>query len=81
MSYGKTYYATNKEARKAYQRAYYDKMKHQIKRKSELDIVLNPEKCIKLQDYQREYYLKNREKLLAKKRLQYRQRKFGPEFA
>lgn len=65
------YYERNKEARKAYQKAYYTLKKAQIRRKRELDTELCPEKTLKVQEYQRNYYLTNRHKLIEKRRLRY----------
>jgi hypothetical protein len=40
----KSYYDRNKEARKEYQKAYYNAKKGELRRKRELDVELNPEK-------------------------------------
>lgn len=70
-----SYYARFTEARKAYQKAYYEKNKEAVKRKKELDATLKPEKVRKMQGYQHNYYLANRQKLLETKRLRYLERK------
>jgi hypothetical protein len=75
MNDSQTYYARFKEARKAYQRCYYERNKEVIRRKKELDATLHPEKFQKIRGYQREYYLKNREKLLQRKRERYAHKK------
>ena len=67
----KSYYDRNKEARKEYQKAYYNAKKGELRRKRELDAELNPEKQEKIRKYQREYYLTHRQNLLARKRLRY----------
>ena len=65
------YYSRNKEARKAYQKAYYEAQKDVLRRKRELSAELNPEKQDKIRKYQREYYLTHRQNLLERKRLRY----------
>ena len=67
----KSYYDRNKEARKEYQKTYYDANKGELRRKRELDAELNPEKQEKTRKYQREYYLIHRQNLLERKRLRY----------
>lgn len=67
----KSYYDRNKEARKAYQMSYYKAKKEDLRRKRELDAELNPEKRDKVREYQRNYYLTNRHKLLERKKLRY----------
>jgi hypothetical protein len=66
-----SYYKRNKEARKEYQKSYYEAKKGDLRRKRELDAELNPEKQEKTRKYQREYYLTNRQNLLERKRLRY----------
>ena len=68
MPHEESYYDRNKEARKAYQRAYYAERKEHFRRKRELEGVAFPEKASRLQDYQHSYYLKNRVRLLEAKR-------------
>ena len=77
MSDQESYYKRNTEARKAYQKAYYAEKKDLLKRKRELDSHLSPEKVQKMQDYQRNYYLTNRQKLLARKKLRYLEQQKG----
>ena len=67
----KSYYDRNKDARKVYQKAYYEAKKGELRRKREIDAELNPEKQEKIREYQRNYYLTNRQKLLDRKRLRY----------
>jgi hypothetical protein len=62
------YYSENKEARKEYQKRYYAEQKSVLKRKRELTAELNPESVTLQRRYQRDYYLKNRTFLLAKKK-------------
>jgi hypothetical protein len=71
----KSYYDRNKDARKEYQKAYYEAKKGDLRRKRELDAELNPDKQAKIREYQRDYYLKNRQKLLNSKRLRYNDEK------
>lgn len=71
MSDKESYYARFADERKAYQKEYYKKNKEAIRRKKELDATLRPEKVKKLQEYQHNYYLTNRQKLLERKRLRY----------
>ena len=71
----KSYYDRNKEARKEYQRAYYNANKDELRRKRELDAELKPEKQEKTRKYQREYYLTNRQNLLGRKKLRYSEAK------
>lgn len=78
MSDELSYYSRNKEARKAYQKAYYHRNKDVIRRQKELNATLNPEKLEKIRHYQREYYLKNREILLRKRKEKYLARKNSP---
>ena len=75
MSDKESYYARFADERKAYQKAYYAKNKEALKRKKELDATLKPEKVKKVQEYQHNYYLANRQKLLERKRLRYLQEK------
>jgi len=77
VSEDESYYNRNKDTRKAYQKAYYEANKERMRRKKELDSVLQPEKLKKVQDYQRQYYLKNRQKLLEKRRHRYQTEQKG----
>ena len=70
-----SYYKRNKEARKEYQKAYYNAKKDELRRKRELDAELNPEKQEKIRKYQREYYLTHRQNLLERKKLRYNEAK------
>jgi len=70
-----SYYKRNREARKDYQKAYYEAKKSELRRKRELDAELNPEKQEKTRKYQREYYLTNRQNLLERKKLRYNEAK------
>lgn len=63
-----SYYSQNKEARKEYQKRYYAEQKSVLRRKRELTAELNPESVTLQRRYQRDYYLKNRTSLLAKKK-------------
>lgn len=67
-----SYYYRNREARKAYQRAHYQKVKEQLRRKREVARELETEGHSKYLEYQREYYRKNK-KRIAKKRKQARE--------
>jgi hypothetical protein len=71
MEEEKSYYERNKEARKAYQKTYYDANKASILRRKELKTELEPEKAEALREYQRKYYLENRKRLLDMKRKRY----------
>jgi len=62
-----TYYETNRETRLMYQRAYYKRNSERIKRKNELDSVLEPDRVVAKREYQREYFAKNRAKILKKR--------------
>ena len=70
-----TYYAKNREARKAYQLAYYHKNVDRIKRKRELDEVLDPEAIEARKVYNRKYYLKNRARIREQRAQAYLKRK------
>ena len=70
-----SYYDKNKEARKEYQKAYYEAKKGELRRKRELEGELDPKKQEKNREYQRNYYLTNRRKLLDRKRLRYNESK------
>lgn len=73
------YYQANKEARRAYQRDYYDRIvKPRRAREKELDQLLSPEeweaKVNKRRAYHRDYYLKNRDKIRAQRAAKRRER-------
>jgi hypothetical protein len=63
-----TYYERNKEARREYQRQYYHRNSEMIKRKRELDEVLEPDKVISRKDYNKRYYIKNRTAIKEKRK-------------
>ncbi|MFN4909442.1 MAG: hypothetical protein ACK5H0_10475 [Bacteroidota bacterium] len=63
-----SYYERNKEARREYQRQYYHQNSERIKRKRELDEVLEPEKVISRKDYNKRYYIKNRTAIKEKRK-------------
>lgn len=69
-----TYYARNREARKAYQLKRYHETKKRVARQRKLDRELQPEKLKAYDTYQKEYYAKNREQILARKRELYAQK-------
>jgi hypothetical protein len=66
-----SYYERNSEARRAYQRAYYAEKKAEIRRMKEVQEYLEPQKREAYLSYQRNYYFKNREKLLSARRDRY----------
>jgi hypothetical protein len=55
-----TYYQKNREMRREYQKRYYKTNAQLIKRKRELESVLDPEKQDARKRYNQEYYLVNR---------------------
>lgn len=57
------YYQKNKEARIAYQRAYYEKNKHIIVRKREVRDFLDPEEREAMREYNKRYYAANKERI------------------
>ena len=57
------YYRKNKEARIAYQRAYYAKNKHIIVRKREVRDFLEPEEREAMREYNKRYYAANKERI------------------
>tara|TARA_B100000287_G_C20454620_1_gene710916 strand:- start:557 stop:808 length:252 start_codon:yes stop_codon:yes gene_type:complete len=69
------YYRRNREKRLAYQNKWYAQNKHMIERRDEILQVTDPEewekKRKKKREYNKAYYRKNREKLLAKQRAKY----------
>jgi hypothetical protein len=68
MSEEQSYYDRHKEERRAYQRAYYKEHKQTLRRKQEVEDVLEPEKREQRLSYQRAYYFANRQRLLAARR-------------
>ena len=69
------YYKKNKEKRLKYQHEWYARNKEVFERKDEILQVTDPEewerKRKKKKEYNRKYYLKNREKILANQRARY----------
>ena len=62
-----SYYKINRELRLAYQKNYYKANAETIKRKRELEIVLNPEKVDARKAYNRAYFLNNRALIMEKR--------------
>jgi hypothetical protein len=62
-----TYYQINRDLRLAYQKNYYKANVELIKRKRELEIVLDPEKSDARKAYNRAYFLKNRASIMEKR--------------
>ena len=66
------YYLANRDARLDYQNSYYKEAKSRFQRRNEIDELLEPEvvqaRKKKLSDYNKAYYAKNREQILAKRR-------------
>lgn len=62
------YYRKNKEARLAYQRAYYEKNKHAIVRKREVRDFLDPEEKEAMREYNKRYYATNKERIKEKRK-------------
>ena len=69
-----SYYKTNRKKRLAYQKQYYLKNAELIKRKRELDTVLNPEKSVARKAYNRAYFLNNRAGIMEKRALRKQER-------
>ena len=67
----KEYYLKNREKRLEYQNEYYQRTKYSYSRKMEIGKVLEPEeyKAFKnrVSDYNKEYYRKNKVKIMAKR--------------
>ena len=63
------YYQEHKDARLAYQRAYYTKNKDLIKRRLELRKAGDPKWEDNRKEYNRSYYRKNRSKIREKRAL------------
>jgi hypothetical protein len=70
-----SYYQRHREARKAYQKEYYQLVKEQMRRNREVDKEVRPEVVEAKAAYQSAYYRKNRNRLLARKREAYIRRK------
>ena len=62
-----SYYKNNREKRLAYQKKYYKLHAELIKRKRELEIVLDPDKVDARKAYNRAYFLKNRASIMEKR--------------
>ena len=66
------YYLANRDARLEYQNRYYKEAKSRFQRRNEIDELLEPEvvedRKKKLSDYNRAYYVKNKERIFAKRR-------------
>jgi hypothetical protein len=62
-----SYYKNNREKRLAYQKKYYKLHAESIKRKRELEIVLDPDKVDARKAYNRAYFLKNRASIMEKR--------------
>ena len=58
-----SYYSKNREARREYQKRYYNRNSELIKRKRELDTVLDPERIEAKKLYNKLYYSKNRARI------------------
>ena len=67
----KEYYLKNREKRLEYQNAYYQRTKYSYSRKMEIGKVLEPEEYEsfknRVSDYNKEYYRKNKVKIMAKR--------------
>ena len=61
------YYARNKQARKEYQRLYYERNKGRIQRKRKLEEIEDPKKFEYRKGYNQSYYQENKEKILKKR--------------
>jgi hypothetical protein len=70
-----SYYKRHRDARIAYQKTYYGKVKEQLRRNREVDKVVRPELVEARALYQDSYYRKNRDRLLARKRESYASKK------
>tara|TARA_R100001460_G_scaffold48144_2_gene86053 strand:- start:125 stop:355 length:231 start_codon:yes stop_codon:yes gene_type:complete len=66
------YYRRHREARLKYQRDYYHRTKKKFDRRDELWSVLEPEKLAekkkKKSDYNKAYYLRNKERIKARRK-------------
>ena len=69
------YYRKNREKRLKYQHGWYKQNKHVFERRNEILQVTDPDEWERKRDkkrkYNRKYYLRNREELLAKQRARY----------
>lgn len=62
-----SYYQINREKRLAYQKKYYKANVELIKRKRELETVLDPDKAAARKAYNRAYFLNNRASIMEKR--------------
>jgi hypothetical protein len=62
------YYRKNREKRIAYQRAYYERNRHIIIRKREVRDFLDPEEKEAMKKYNKEYYVKNKERIKQRRK-------------
>ena len=62
-----SYYQNNREARLAYQKKYYKAHAELLKRKRELEVVLDPEKVDARKAYNCSYFLNNRASIMEKR--------------
>ena len=69
------YYTRNKEARKDYQRQYYQKNKMRIRRKRKLEELHDPKKFKERKKYNSSYYQRNKAKILKRRKEQYHKKK------
>ncbi len=69
------YYSRNKQARKEYQRKYYEKNKERIQRRRKLDEIENPKRFEARKNYNKMYYQKNKEKILKRRAEAYASKK------
>ena len=69
------YYSRNRQARKEYQREYYEKNKERIQAKRKLDELADPARFEARKEYNKEYYQKNKEKILLRRAAAYASKK------
>ena len=77
MEDNQNYYTRNKQARKEYQRKDSLENKERIKAKRRLEELQNPERFEERKDYNKNYYIKNREKILQRRAEAYAKKKAG----
>ena len=75
------YYSRNKQARKEYQRQYYEKNKERIQQRRKLDEIADPERFEARKNYNKSYYEKNKEKILKRRAASYAAKKLLKENA
>lgn len=61
------YYSRNRQARKEYQRQYYENNKERIQQRRKLDEIADPERFEARKNYNKSYYEKNKEKILKRR--------------